>query len=90
MRHPHPWWHHLPPERRNRTEHTRLLWRRVRSWLRLRRQRLLLTISFYLVLCMLPMLFGLPFLGVVALMPLLLIPPIGFLLYWLVWKDYHH
>ena len=90
LRTPHPWWHQLPPERRTRREHTILLYRRLRAWLWVRRQRVLLTIGFYLLLCILPILFGLPALGVVALLPLLLIPPVGVLLYWLVWKDYHH
>lgn len=87
---PHPWWHHLPPERRSRREHQRLLLRRLRAWLQQRRQLIGLSVGFYLLLCLLPVLLGLPALGLVALLPLLLVPPVGVLVYWLMWKEFHH
>lgn len=87
---PHPWWHHLPVERRNRREHARLLARRWSAWLVQRRQLIALAVSFYLILCALPLLMGLPALAGVALLPLILVPPVGFLVYWLVWKEFHH
>ncbi len=87
---PHPWWHHLPVERRRRREHARLLARRWRAWLMERRQLIVLAVGFYLILCTLPLLFGLPALAGVALLPLILVPPVGFLVYWLVWKEFHH
>ena len=87
---PHPWWQHLPPERRRRRDHVRLLWRRLLAWARQRRQLIGLSISFYLLLCLFPVLLGLPALGFVALLPLLLVPPVGALVYWLTWKDFHH
>lgn len=87
---PHPWWLHLPAEQRRRRHHARLLLRRLRAWLQQRRQRLGMALAFYLGLCMLPLLAGLPLLGVAALLPLLLVPPVGVLVYWLVWKEFHH
>mgnify|MGYP006281458645 CR=1 FL=1 len=90
LQQPHPWWHQLPPERRSTKEALRLQARRLKAWLVLRPQRIAATIIFYVLLCALPTLLGLPMLGVVALMPLALAPPVAYLLYWLVWKDYHH
>ena len=87
---PHPWWHHLPAERRSRREHARLLARRCRAWLAQRRQLIALALGVYLILCALPLCLGLPVLAVVAILPLILVPPVGFLVYWLVWKEFHH
>jgi hypothetical protein len=86
---PHPWWHHLPPERRSRLEHHRLLLRRLRAWMLQRRQMIAISVGFYLLLCLLPLVLGLPALGLVAVLPLLLVPPIGYLVYWLMWKEFH-
>mgnify|MGYP006278982321 CR=1 FL=1 len=90
LHHPHPWWHLLPPERRSREAVLKLELRRLKAWLSLRPQRIKATIAAYLLLAALPMLLGLPLLGLVALVPLILAPPVAYLLYWLVWKDYHH
>jgi hypothetical protein len=87
---PHPWWQHLPAERRSRRQHARLVLRRLRAWLLLRRQQIGLASGFYLLLCLLPILLGRPALGLVALLPLLLVPPVGYLIYWLMWKEFHH
>lgn len=87
---PHPWWRHLPPERRTRHQRARLLWRRLKAWLQRRRQRQGLTVALYVALCAVPLLLGLPALALVALLPLLMVPPVGLLIYWLVWKEFHH
>ena len=44
----------------------------------------------YLLLCLLPLSLGLVTLTGFALLPLLLVPPVGYLIYWLVWKEFHH
>ena len=36
-----------------------------------------------------PLLVGQPVITVFALMPLLLVPPVGLMVYWLVWKEFH-
>lgn len=87
---PHPWWHHLPPERRRKRERLRLQSRRFRAWLSQRRQLIGLTVAFYLLCCVAPLALGLSLLAVVALLPLLLVPPVGLLVYWLVWQEFHH
>jgi len=89
-RSPHPWWHHLPPERRRRRDYVRLLSRRARAWLLQRRQLIVSALAFYLLLCLVPFLLGVPALALMALLPVLLVPPVGYLVYWLVWKEFHH
>ena len=89
MQSPHPFWHHLPPERRSRTARWALQLRRLRAWLGKRRQRVTLTLVVYLLVWSLPLLVGQPVITVFALMPLLLVPPVGWLMYWLVWKEFH-
>ena len=86
---PHPWWDYLPPERRTRQLKLRLLARRLRAWLLQRRQLIAVAIAVYVLLCAVPLLLGLPGLTGVALLPLLLVPPVGWLIYWLVWKEFH-
>ena len=89
MRSPHPFWHHLPPERRSRTARRALQLQRLRAWLGGRRQRVSLTVLVYLLVWSMPLLVGQPMITVFALMPLLLVPPVGWLVYWLVWKEFH-
>lgn len=87
---PHPWWQHLPPEQRRRRHHLQLLSQRLFTWLKQRRQLIVASAVFYLILCLAPMLIGLHSLSLVALLPILLVPPVGYLIYWLVWKEFHH
>ena len=87
---PHPWWHHLPPEQRRRRHRAKLLGRRLLIWLRQRRQLIVVTAAFYLLLCLFPVFMGLHGLSLVALLPIVLVPPVGYLIYWLVWKEFHH
>jgi len=46
-------------------------------------------IAVYLVVWSMPLLVGQPVITVFALMPILLVPPVGLLVYWLVWKEFH-
>ena len=43
----------------------------------------------YLILWSLPLLFNQPIISLFALLPLLLVPPVGMLVYLLVWKEFH-
>ena len=38
---------------------------------------------------MIPLLVGQVLITSFALLPLLLVPPVGVLVYWLVWKEFH-
>ena len=87
---PHPLWHLLPDEQQGRRQRFDLHRKRLGAFLRRRRQLIILTIALYLSLCALTILLGLPQLAGVAILPLLLVPPVGYLIYWLVWKEFHH
>ncbi len=84
----HPWWRHVPPAQR-----AQRLWQirrlRVMVWLGLRRNRILLILAFYLLLCLLPLLIGQPHLSAYALLPVLLVPPVAYLTYVLAWHEFH-
>ncbi len=43
----------------------------------------------YLAVCVGLMLWSSASIGVLALLPLLLAPPVGYLAYWLVWREFH-
>ena len=63
--------------------------RRLRFWLSQRRQSIRLILIVYVVVWSIPLLIGQFLMTVVALLPLVLVPPVGYLVYWLVWKEFH-
>ena len=85
----HPLWAHLPPERRNWRASQTLRLRRLWAWLKQKRQRIGLVVITYLLIWSIPLLAGEPLLSAFALLPLILVPPVGYLVYWLVWKEFH-
>ena len=89
QRDPHPLWRY-PSRRPTNPGHRRRLQRqRFWAWMQNRRQRISLLLTLYIVLWMLPLLWGQVLISLFALLPLLLVPPLGWLVYWLVWKDFH-
>ena len=86
---PHPLWNYLPPERRTARHRRDLQRQRLLSWLRGRRQRIGLITTVYLLIWCLPLLWGQALITASALLPLLLVPPVGWLVYWLMWKEFH-
>ena len=85
----HAWWTHVPTEKRRG-----LQWQ---SWRRRLRQRLIrrgtvvvAVAVVYLLLCLLLNAFGAGFLISLAMMPLLLLPIVTLLAWWLAWKEFHH
>ena len=86
--HRHPWWSYVPPDGRNRLRRQVRL-QRLWAWLRQRRVRIGLALAVYLLLCLLPLLLGEPTLVLVALLPVLLVPPVGYLAYRLTWLEFH-
>lgn len=86
--HRHPWWQHVPSHRRDRL-HLQVRGQRLWAWLRQRRVRIGLAVGVYLALCLLPLLLGEPTLVLVALLPVLLVPPVGYLAYRLTWLEFH-
>jgi hypothetical protein len=87
--HSHPWLTYLPSQQRFTTRLQRRLLM-LRSWLAVRRHQIQLLLVFYLLTCLAPLALGLVTLTAFAILPLLLVPPLGGLIYWLVWKEFHH
>ena len=85
----HPLWSYLPSEKRSRRSLFRLRLRRLWAWLKQRRQRIALVLITYAVIWFMPILFGQPLMTAFAFLPLILVPPIGYLIYWLVWQEFH-
>ena len=85
----HVFWQHLPPERKTRRARWILSSRRLLAWSGGRRQRISIVVGIYLIFWTLPLLFGQPMISLFALLPLLLVPPVGLLVYRLVWKEFH-
>ena len=86
---PHPFWRYLPQQRQRRRDRLRLHSRRCWSWLQGRRQRIGLILGVYSLGWCLPWLFGEAMITAAALLPLLLVPPLGWLVYRLVWREFH-
>ena len=85
----HPWLEYVPGSRRPRVRLERqcLL---LKSRLSLASVQIALLLAGYLLFCLLPLAFGLVTLTGFAVLPLLLVPPVGYLIYWLVWNEFHH
>ena len=85
----HLFWKHLPPERKTRRARWFLSGRRLLAWSGGQRQRISIFLGLYVLLWSLPLVFGQPMISVFALLPLLLVPPVGLLVYRLVWIEFH-
>ena len=48
-----------------------------------------ISIPILILILSIPLLIGEALLTVFAVLPLLLVPPVGYLVYWLVWKEFH-
>lgn len=83
-----PWWAYVPAAQRRRRR-WEILGLRCQARLARKDVRILISLGFYGVLCLVPLALGLPALAGVAVLPLLLVPPVGYLAYWLVWQEYH-
>ncbi len=88
-RDPHPLWQQLPSERRTRKARLKLEAQRGWAWINRRRQRIGIALGLYLLLWLIPLLFNQVMITSFALLPLLLVPPVGGLVYWLVWQEFH-
>ncbi|MEA5423974.1 hypothetical protein [Synechococcus sp. CCY9202] len=90
MARPHSqhWWQYVPPaERRSRSWMLRRL--RWSNRLRSRRFWLIGSLMIYVIGCSALLAFFPPSLALLALAPLLLLPMLGYLVYWLIWKEFH-
>ena len=85
----HLFWQHQPSERKTRPARWGLRLRRLLAWCGGRRQRIGLSVVIYLILWCIPLFLGQPLISLFAVLPLLLVPPVGLLVYRLVWKEFH-
>ena len=85
----HLFWQCLPCERKTRQAHLILYARRCFAWCRGRQQSIGLITIFYLSIWGIPLFLGQPLISFFAVLPLLLVPPVGLLVYRLVWKEFH-
>ncbi|QNI95466.1 hypothetical protein SynA15127_02402 [Synechococcus sp. A15-127] len=85
----HPLWPYRPAKAQTPLARLRLRMRRLWAWLKQKRQRIVLMLLGYVLVWSIPLLLGEPLLTVFALLPLLLVPPVGLLIYRLVWKEFH-
>ena len=86
----HPLWTFLPREQRSRKALFQLRLRRIWAWLKQKRQRIGLVVILYMLIWSIPLLVGEHLLTAFAFLPLVLVPPVGYLVYWLVWKEFHN
>ena len=85
----HLFWQHLPQERKSRKARLILFAHRFFAWCGGRRQSICLIAGIYLILWSIPLLLGQALISFFAVLPLLLVPPVGLLVYRLVWKEFH-
>jgi hypothetical protein len=87
--HSHPWWQHVA-DRHRPIARRRAAVGRLRLAARRRSNQLLLLAALYGLLCLIPVLFGGSAISVLALVPVLVLPALGVLTWWLMWKEFHH
>ena len=85
----HPWWQHVPEAKRPALI-TAVRRRRLVELLAHRRSRILGLVAIYVLFCSLPIVLGGASLSALALLPLLLLPALAGLTWWLTWKEFHH
>ena len=85
----HPFWQHQSPQRKTARARTTLKLQRFWAWLQGKKQRLAMVLGFYLMIWFIPLALGQPLITVFALLPLLVVPPVGLLVYWLIWREFH-
>jgi hypothetical protein len=85
----HPLWNYLPEHQRSTRQLSAIRRRRLWAWFKQRRQRITTVLVGYVVIWTVPLLLGEPLITVFALLPLLLVPPVGYLVYRLVWMEFN-
>lgn len=86
----HPsWWEHVPLRQRL-GRRCGVLILRLRDALLRRSVVITALVAAYAALCVGLLLSGAGAVALLAALPLLLVPPLGCLAYWLLWKEFHH
>jgi hypothetical protein len=84
----HPWWNHLPANKRQAIR-SRSRWRLLRQRFSQRRNLIATITLLYLLVCLIPLLYGASTITILALLPVLLMPALLSMIWWLAWKEYH-
>jgi hypothetical protein len=88
MPEPGAWWRYVPEaDRPRRLRQWRRAW--LRGQLQRRRVQIALLLVFNLVIGLVPWWMGLQSLAVLALLPVVAVPLVGALAYWITWQDFH-
>jgi hypothetical protein len=84
----HPWWQHVPKQQKPQA-----LWRRQRNRVLLlvssRPSRLIFILGVYLGIIVVIALSGAGAVSLLVLLPLLLLPALAGVAWWLTWTEYH-
>jgi hypothetical protein len=88
MAEPGAWWRYVPEAERPLR---RRQWRRAwwRAQLQRRRVQIALLLVLNVVIGLVPWWMGLQSLAVLALLPVVAVPLVGALAYWITWQDFH-
>ena len=84
----HHWTSNQAPELR-RQQRIKIVWKKIQEFLGSERAKLISLASIYALLFCLIAFSGLGPLVGLALLPLILIPALAYLAYWLIWQEFH-
>ncbi|MBE9173892.1 hypothetical protein IQ216_12685 [Cyanobium sp. LEGE 06143] len=85
----HPWWQHVPAADKRGVQRRRR-WRRLGTALGSRSGQLALLLGLYLAIALGMLRAGAGPITLLVVLPLVLLPALAGLAYWLMWKDFHH
>lgn len=85
---PGDWSDYLPQHERKQIERRRQRQRWLTA-LKQRRVLISLCVGVYLLWCLVLLLRGLWFAFSLSVLPIVCMPPLGYLAWWLVWKEFH-
>ena len=84
----HPWWQYVGKERRSGVLQRRLAGR-LKQWATSQTGKLILLLLLSLIIGSVLAARGAGLMALLTALPLLLLPPLAYLLYWLTWKEFH-
>lgn len=85
----HPWWQHVPAADKRGVQRRRS-WRQLGTALGSRSGQLALLLGLYLAIALGMLGAGAGPITLLVVLPLVLLPALAGLSYWLMWKDFHH
>lgn len=88
MPEPGGWWRYVPEQERSRRR-KQWRWAWLRAQLHRRRVQIALLLVLNLLICLVPWWMGLQSLAVLALLPVVAVPLVGGLAYWITWQEFH-